>query len=100
MTIPDSGVAQQRDAERQPSESHPHFRPHLMQGWSPDFIPRLVEDAVDGELLDEVVPVAGNDALRLSRALAQEEEIGIEHERDPGLDPYSLLPQWLHARAS
>jgi len=70
-----SGVAQQRDAEGQPSESHPHFRPHLMQGWSPDFIPQLVEDAVDGELFDEVVPVAGDDALRLSRAFATEEGI-------------------------
>ena len=29
-----------------PAGSHPSFRPHLMQGWSPDFIPKLTEDAV------------------------------------------------------
>ncbi|HET7524469.1 MAG TPA: PLP-dependent cysteine synthase family protein, partial [Burkholderiaceae bacterium] len=32
-----SGVAQPRDASGRPTASHPHFRPHLMQGWSPDF---------------------------------------------------------------
>jgi hypothetical protein len=26
-------------------ESHPAFRPHLMQGWTPDFVPSMVEDA-------------------------------------------------------
>src|SRR5262245_47563091 len=33
-----SGIPQPRDASGKPSESHPRFRPHLMQGWSPDFI--------------------------------------------------------------
>jgi cysteine synthase len=47
-----SGIRQARDADGAPSESHPHFRPHPMQGWSPDFIPRLVEDAVDAGLID------------------------------------------------
>ena len=27
----------------------PSFRPHLMQGWSPDFIPQLTEDAIATE---------------------------------------------------
>ncbi len=41
-----SGIEQSRDADGGPAMSHPLFRPHLMQGWSPDFIPKLVEDAV------------------------------------------------------
>ena len=28
-----------------------------MQGWSPDFIPKLTEDVVDAELFDEIVPI-------------------------------------------
>ncbi|HSB23180.1 MAG TPA: cysteine synthase A [Burkholderiaceae bacterium] len=72
-----SGVTQPRDADGRPTASHPHFRPHLMQGWSPDFVSRLTEVAVREQLIDEVVPVAGQDALRLSRALATQEGIFV-----------------------
>jgi cysteine synthase A len=48
-----------------------------MQGWSPDFIPKLVEDARAAGLVDEIVPVSGSDALRLSRELAQREGIFV-----------------------
>jgi cysteine synthase A len=70
-----SGVQQARGADGIPLESHPSFRPHLMQGWTPDFIPKLVEDVVKAELIDEVLPIKGGDALRLSRELAQKEGI-------------------------
>jgi len=70
-----SGVRQVRAADGTPSVSHPYFRPHLMQGWTPDFIPKLVEDADDAGLVDDIVPVKGGEALRLSRALAREEGI-------------------------
>src|SRR5215475_11072667 len=63
-----SGVAQARNADGAPSESHPFFRPHLMQGWTPDFIPKLAEDAVKAGWIDEVLPIKGGDALRCSRA--------------------------------
>ncbi|HUF73402.1 MAG TPA: cysteine synthase A [Gammaproteobacteria bacterium] len=72
-----SGIAQDRDSRGAPAGSHPRFRPHLMQGWSPDFIPRLAEDAVDAGLFDQIVTVAGADALRLSRELAQKEGIFV-----------------------
>jgi cysteine synthase A len=72
-----SGVAQQRDAAGRPSASHPHFRPHLMQGWSPDFVSSLTETAVREGLVDEIVPVAGKEALRLARALATQEGIFV-----------------------
>jgi cysteine synthase A len=72
-----SGIEQERDAEGNPSVSHPSFRPHLMQGWSPDFISKLTEDAVRDGLIDEIVPVAGGDAIDLSRRLAREEGIFV-----------------------
>jgi cysteine synthase A len=70
-----SGLMQQRDDQGRPTESHPGFRPHLMQGWTPDFISKLTGDAVDGSMVDEVLPIPGNDALYYARALAQQEGI-------------------------
>lgn len=72
-----SGIAQQREADGSITESHPLFRPHLMQGWSPDFIPKLTEDVVNAELIDDILPIAGDDALRLSKALARDEGIFV-----------------------
>jgi len=72
-----SGIPQERCSDGSPADSHPLFRPHLMQGWSPDFIPRLTEDAVNAEMIDEIIGIAGDDALRLSRELAREEGIFV-----------------------
>jgi cysteine synthase len=72
-----SGIPQQRAADGSPAGSHPNFRPHLMQGWSPDFIPKLTEDAVTLKLIDRIVPVNGARALELSRALARQEGIFV-----------------------
>jgi cysteine synthase A len=70
-----SGIPQARRSGGAPAESHPLFRPHLMQGWTPDFIPKLAEDAVSAGLIDEVVPIQGGEAMRLARELAQREGI-------------------------
>ncbi len=70
-----SGIAQPRAVDGSPTASHPHFRPHLMQGWSPDFVSRLTEEAIDAGLVDEIVAVSGAEALRLSRELACREGI-------------------------
>jgi cysteine synthase A len=70
-----SGIRQPRTADGAPQGSHPSFRPHMMQGWSPDFIPKLTEDVVTAGLIDRIVPVAGGDALRLARELARREGI-------------------------
>lgn len=72
-----SGIPQPRDADGATAGSHPLSRPHLMQGWGPDFIPKLTEDAVAGGFIDQVVPINGNDALRCSRDLAQKEGIFV-----------------------
>jgi len=70
-----SGIVQPRAADGTPLESHPSARPHLMQGWTPDFIPKLTGDAVALKLVDEIVPVNGADALRCARELATLEGI-------------------------
>jgi cysteine synthase len=57
------------------SPSHPMFRPHPMQGWTPDFIPAITQSALDAGLIDEIVPIDGNDAFAMARALAREEGI-------------------------
>jgi len=72
-----SGIPQARLADGTPADSHPLFRPHLMQGWSPDFIPKLTEDAAAAAMIDEIVPVSGAEAMRLCRALAREEGIFV-----------------------
>jgi len=68
-----SGIAQARDASGKPTGSHPMFRPHLMQGWSPDFIPKLAEDAASN--IDAFQPVSGAEALQAARDLAAKEGV-------------------------
>ena len=70
-----SGVRQAFHADGSPVSSHPDFRPHLMQGWSPDFIPKLAADAVQARLIDEFRAVPGSDALDCARSLARQEGI-------------------------
>jgi cysteine synthase A len=72
-----SGIAQLRATDGSPTASHPHFRPHVMQGWSPDFIAKLTEDAVRSGHIDEIVPVAGARAMQLARDLARREGIFV-----------------------
>ncbi|WP_455221169.1 cysteine synthase A [Kaarinaea lacus] len=72
-----SGIPQARNPDGSHSETHPLFRPHLMQGWVPDFIPKLVEEVTDVDNIDEIVPINGNDALQLSKDLANQEGIFV-----------------------
>jgi cysteine synthase A len=48
-----------------------------MQGWTPDFIPKLTGDAVDLNVIDSVLSVSGPDALRCSQELAQKEGLFV-----------------------
>lgn len=70
-----SGIAQQYMDDGSPAQSHPNFRPHLMQGWSPDFIPKLANDVLKDRLIDQIVPVDGNQSLKLAQELARKEGI-------------------------
>jgi cysteine synthase len=47
------------------------FKPHKIQGWTPDFLPAVLNRTIS----DEVVPVADEEAIQSSRALASKEGI-------------------------
>ncbi len=70
-----SGVAQERASNGAPAASHPAFEPHPIQGWTPDFIPQVLQEAIDAKHFDEVVPVAGADGIAWTKSLAQKEGI-------------------------
>jgi cysteine synthase A len=72
-----SGIAQARLRDGSPGASHPRFRPHLMQGWTPDFIPRLVEQVTAASRIDDLMLIDGQDALRCARELARQEGIFV-----------------------
>lgn len=69
-----SGLKQVRDQAGNPA-SHPSFTPHPMQGWTPDFISRLTEDALG--LIDEIKSIEGPRAIEVSRELALKEGIFV-----------------------
>jgi len=72
-----SGITQARHGDGSHSGSHPRSRPHLMQGWSPDFIPRLVEQVTTAGRIDGFMLIDGQDALRCARELARQEGIFV-----------------------
>lgn len=70
-----SGRRQERLSDGAPAESHPAFEPHPIQGWTPDFIPLVLQEAVDDHLYDELMSVPGADGMVWARRLALEEGI-------------------------
>jgi len=48
-----------------------------MQGWSPDFIPALAQQVLEGARIDRFMPIAGADALKCCRDLATREGIFV-----------------------
>jgi cysteine synthase A len=72
-----SGTAQERNADGSPASRHPAWKPHPIQGWSPDFIPKLTADAVATGRISKVIGVTPADAMKWSRRLAREEGIFV-----------------------
>lgn len=101
-----SGHIQQRGPDHAPAVSHPAFEPHPIQGWTPDFIPHVLQEAIDKSFYDELIPVAGADGIAWSRKLAQKEGImtgvsggatfavamGIAEKAEPGSVILCMLP--------
>jgi len=70
-----SGIAQERDENNAPAVSHSAFEPHPIQGWTPDFIPYVLQEAVDKGNYDELVPIPGAEGIAWSQKLAAREGI-------------------------
>ena len=72
-----SGADQSRNPDGSPASAHPAFKPHPMQGWTPDFIPKITGDAVAMKVIDKLIPIPGAEAIRLSNELATKEGIFV-----------------------
>ncbi|MES2883422.1 MAG: cysteine synthase A [Pseudomonadota bacterium] len=72
-----SGGEQARHPDGSPAAPHAAFKPHVMQGWTPDFIPKLTADAVQSQVIDRVLPIQGPEALHWSAELARKEGIFV-----------------------
>jgi cysteine synthase A len=67
-----SEIKTERNADGSPKASHPAFAPHPIQGWTPDFIPKVLEDSPTG-LNDELVPIPAASAIATAKELAAKE---------------------------
>ena len=72
-----SGLEQSRNADGSPSAPHGAFKPHPMQGWTPDFIPKLTADAMKATKVDRIIAIPAPDALLCSAELARNEGIFV-----------------------
>jgi cysteine synthase A len=72
-----SGIRQERKADGSPAAAHPAFKPHPMQGWSPDFISKLTGDVIDMGVIDRILSITGAQAMHQSKHLAQKEGIFV-----------------------
>jgi cysteine synthase A len=68
---------QARNPDGSPAAGHPAWTPHPVQGWTPDFIPKLTEDAVTADPIDRILPISGPEANRWSQELARQEGIFV-----------------------
>ncbi len=70
-----SNHAQERLADGSPASSHDAFEPHPIQGWTPDFIPLVLQDLLDKKNYDELIPITGVNAVACAQKLACKEGI-------------------------
>ncbi len=97
----ESGKTQGRDDDGSPAHSHPAFEPHPIQGWTPDFIPLVLQESIDEKYFDELVPIPGPVAMDWSKKLARQEGIftgvsggatfGVAHQMAEKAEPGSVI---------
>jgi cysteine synthase A len=101
-----AGIPQERTDQQEPAVSHPSFQSHPIQGWTPDFIPYVLQEAIDQHYYDELMPIAGGAGIEWSNKLAQREGIltgisggatfavamQIAEKADPGTVILCMLP--------
>jgi len=71
-----SGQSQARNPDGTPSAGHPAWKPHPMQGWSPDFIPKITGE-VDFSRVHKVLTITNAEAMKSSQELAAKEGIFV-----------------------
>ena len=72
-----SHEGQARNADGSPAGGHAAWTPHPLQGWTPDFIPKLTSDVVDAGVINQVIPIAGPEAIKCSQDLAKQEGLFV-----------------------
>jgi len=72
-----SGIEQQQKEDGSAAAAHPSWKPHPMQGWSPDFVAKLAGDAVASKAISEVLRIENAEALKWSKELAKKEGIFV-----------------------
>ena len=68
-----SGTPTERNPDGSPKGSHPAFKPHPIQGWTPDFIPKVLEDAPMADIMEELISIPGAEAIKTAKELAAKE---------------------------
>jgi cysteine synthase A len=71
------GTPQERNPDGSAVKSNASWKPHPLQGWSPDFVPKLTADVVAAGVIDRILKISGAEAMRCSRELAQREGIFV-----------------------
>jgi len=71
----DSGIATERNDDGSPKGSHPAFAAHPIQGWTPDFIPQVLQKGLDEKLHDEYIQIPSTAGIDISKLLAKNEGI-------------------------
>jgi cysteine synthase len=72
-----SGAEQPRRDDGSPAASHSAWNPHPLQGWSPDFVPKLTADAMSTGRVSRIITVPNAEAMKWSRELARREGIFV-----------------------
>jgi len=70
-----SGMPQSRLPTGAPAETHPAFTPHPIQGWTPDFIPKVLAGGLELGLHDQLIPVSGAEGIATALQLGAQEGI-------------------------
>lgn len=101
-----SGEAQAREENGAPAVGHSAFEAHPVQGWVPNFIPLVLQEALDNGYYDELTTVTGADGIHWARELAQKEgiftgisagatfatAIAVAEKAEPGSVILAMLP--------
>ena len=70
-----SNTKQSRNDDGSASKGHPEWNPHPIQGWTTDFIPLVLQESIDNNYFDELIPVSGQDGIFWANELAKKEGI-------------------------